>query len=289
MTLGAAPGPALSQAEFRSLRDLLQQHCGIFFREEMAFLMERRLRPRLSLLALTSFAAYHRYLKWHPDGPAELEAAVELLTTNETYFFREPNQLRAFQEEVLPALALQNAATRRLHVWSAGCSTGEECYTIAILMSEARALAGWQLEVHGTDISRRVLAVARRAEYGASSLRATSEELQRRHFKLVQGRHVPRAEVRALVTFGQGNLVDGAGPTPQGVDAVFCRNVMFYFDVSAKQKALAAFHRSLAPGGYLFLGHSESLINVTADFELVHLRNDVAYRKPLASLGGAPG
>ncbi|MHB8420443.1 MAG: CheR family methyltransferase [Myxococcales bacterium] len=288
MTFGAPPGPSLSAGEFRSLRDLLYEHCGIFFREEMAFLMERRLRARLTALSLASFDGYYRHLRWHPEGRVELEAAVELLTTNETYFFREPNQLRAFSEEVLPALAIQNAATRRLHVWSAGCSTGEECYTLAILLREAEALAGWRLEVHGSDISRKVVAAAKRAEYGASSLRATSEELQRRHFKLSSGRFVPRDEIRALVTFGQGNLLDEGDPgAPPEVDAIFCRNVIIYFDAKAKKRVLATFHRRLAPGGYLFLGHSESLINVTADFELVHLRNDVAYRKPPSAEDGA--
>ncbi len=288
MSFALPEGPSLTPAEFLALRELVHDHCGLFFREEMAFLMERRLRPRLQALSLLSFEGYHRHLRHHPDGKAELDVAVDLLTTNETYFFREPNQLRACSEEGVPALAEQNATSRRLRIWSAGCSSGEECYTLAILLREAEAVRGFSFEVHGSDISRKVLARARAAEYGPSSLRATSEELQRRHFRLVEARFVPRDEIRAMVTFGRGNLLDPfAGP--MAVDAIFCRNVMIYFDLGAKKRVLRTLHEKLVPGGYLFLGHSESLLNVTADFELVHLRNDVAYRRPaLASNGIRP-
>jgi chemotaxis protein methyltransferase CheR len=260
------------------------------FREEMGYLMERRLRPRLRALSLPTFESYHRYLRYHASRGVELEAAVESLTTNETYFFREPNQLRAFSEEVLPLLATRNAGARRLRVWSAGCSTGEECYTLAILVQQSGWFRGWEIEVFGSDISRKVLTAARHAEYSPSALRATSEELQRTYFKLVGGRFAPRADIRALVSFGHLNLLDGEilKGFPQ-VDVVFCRNVMIYFDLAARRRVLKTFYERLVPGGFLFLGHSESLINTTADFELVHLRHDVAYRKPGAPDPIAPG
>ncbi len=286
-------GPSLSPDEFRLLRDLLYDHCGIMFREEMSYLMERRLRARLGALGLPTFESYHRYLRYDGNRRAELEAAIEALTTNETYFFREPNQLRAFSEEVLPQLAARNAASRRLRIWSAGCSTGEECYTLAILIHQSGLFRDWEVEVFGSDISRKVLTAARQAEYSPSALRATGEELKRSYFKLVDGRFSPRADVRAWVSFGHLNLLDGEilQGLPQ-VDVVFCRNVMIYFDQAARRRVLKTLYRRLVPGGFLFLGHSESLISTTADFELVHLLHDVAYRKPSApapDASGSPG
>ena len=283
-------GPSLSPDEFRLLRDLLYEHCGIMFRDEMSYLMERRLRARLAALALPTFASYYRHLRYHLNRKAKLEAAVEALTTNETYFFREPNQLRAFSEEVLPELATRNAATRRLRVWSAGCSTGEECYTLAIVIQQSGWFRGWEVEVFGSDISKKVLMAARQAAYSPSALRATSDDLKRAYFKLVDGRFSPRADVRSWVSFGHLNLLDGEilQGLPQ-VDVVFCRNVMIYFDQAARRRALKTIYSRLVPGGFLFLGHSESLISTTADFELVHLRHDVAYRRPEAAGPSEPG
>ena len=286
----------MSPEEFRLLRDLLHEHCGIYIREEMGYLMERRLAPRLRARSLSSFSGYHRFLRSDPGRQAELDLAVEALATNETYFFREPNQLRAFSEELLPTLAEKRGRERRLRLWSAGCSTGEECYTLAILVLASGLFRGWDVRIVGTDISRRVLASAAAAEYPVSALRATSEELRRTQFRLVNGRFVPRDEVRALVSFVHENLLatghrELGSPAlatpgqPPGVslnelDAIFCRNVMIYFDLAARRRVLTAFRGRLSPGGYLLLGHSESLINVTADFELVHLRNDLVYRRP---------
>ncbi len=278
---------AMSPGEFSLLRDLLCEHCGILFRDEMAYLMERRLRPRLAERSLSSFESYHAFLRSDPDRAREMDAAIEALTTNETYFFREPNQLRAFSEEVVPAIA-STKSDKRLRVWSAGCSTGEECYTLAILLLQSVWLRGWEIEIVGTDISRKVLAAAERAEYGPSSLRATSEEMRRAYFRRIGARYVPRDDVRFAVSFVRHNLMDRAPSGQPPVDVIFCRNVMIYFDIKARRRVLESFWRRLAPGGYLFLGHSESLLNVTADFELVHLRYDVAYRKPAESAAGVP-
>ncbi|MBN1204618.1 MAG: protein-glutamate O-methyltransferase CheR [Myxococcaceae bacterium] len=278
----------MSAEEFRLLRDHVYSHCGILVREDMKFVMERRLWPRLEALGLRDFSMYHRYLRYDAQRRAELEAAVEALTTHETYFFREPAQLRAFSEEVLPVLQQRNAALQRLRIWSAGCSTGEEAYTLAMLLKESRRFEGWDVEVHGTDISRRVLATARRAEYGPSSLRATTPEQVSRFFEPVGTNKVRvRDEVRAWVSFGQLNLLDAeACQLVARMDAIFCRNVMIYFDIPARKRVLQAFSERLVPGGYLLLGHSENLLNLSADFELVHLRGDLVYRKPELTLKG---
>jgi chemotaxis protein methyltransferase CheR len=281
MTVEAGP---MTEEEFRLLRELVYEHCGLTFADDGRRLLERRLAPRLEQHGLGGFGAYYRFLRHDPGRRAELETAVESLTTHETYFYREPLQLRAFAEELLPALAARNAARRRLRVWSAGCSTGEEAYTIAILLLRSGLFEGWDLDVFGTDIARRVLAVARGGSYGPRAFRTPEADLLRPWFRARDGQQEVREPVRRLVSFGQVNLLDPAMLSLVGtMDVVFCRNVMIYFDLAARRRVVSAFRSRLREGGYLLLGHSESLLNVTADFELVHLRHDLVYRKPSGS------
>ena len=272
----------MSAEEFRLLRDFIYGHCGILVREDMQFVMQRRLWPRLEALGLKDFSAYYRYLRFDPQRRTELDTAIEALTTHETYFFREPRQLKAFTDEILPKLERRNARSRRLRFWSAGCSSGEEAYTVAMLLKESGRFEGWDVEVYGTDISRRVLATARQGEYGPSALRATSSERLGLYFTQIGPNRVRvRDDVRAWVSFGHHNLQDPeTGPLISRMDAVFCRNVLIYFDTPARQRVLRLIYDKLVPGGYLMLGHSENLINLSADFELVHLRGDLVYRKP---------
>src|SRR5689334_507548 len=273
--------PEMTLEEFRLLRDMVYEHCGILIRDDLKFVMERRLWPRLEVLGFSDFGAYHRYLRYDPSRKAELEAAIEALTTNETYFFREPLQLRAFTDELLPVLHRRNIRHRRLRIWSAGCSTGEEPYTVAMLVDASGLFQGWDVSVHGTDISRRVLEAARRAEYGPSALRAAPPDQVARYLEPAGARMRVRRDIRAMVSFGQLNLLDAetAELVPR-VDVIFCRNVMIYFDVTARRRVLKIFYDRLVDGGYLLVGHSESLINLSADFELVHLRHDLVYRRP---------
>jgi len=279
--------PEMSAEEFRLLRDLVHERSGISIPEDLKFVMERRLWPRLEALGLQDFATYHRFLRLDPRGAGELDFAIEALATNETYFFREKQQLQAFSKEILPILAEQNRATRRLRVWSAGCSTGEEPYTLAILIAESGRFEGWDVQVLGTDISRKVLASARRAEYGPSSMRAMPAGYLERYFTRIGTRYQLREDVRSLVTFGYLNLVElELGQLVARQDAVFCRNVLIYFDLPARRRVLELLHARLQEGGFLLLGHSESLINLTAAFELVHLESDLVYRKPRTGAHG---
>jgi chemotaxis protein methyltransferase CheR len=274
-------GPAMTQEEYRLLRELVYDHCGMSFGEEMRYLLERRLGPRLQFHGLADFTAYYRFLRYDLSRRAELETAVEALATNETYFYREPHQLRAFSEEILPALARENGHERRLRVWSAGCSTGEEVYTIAILLARSGLFHGWDLDVFGSDIARRVLAVARGGAYGPHAFRTPEAEAIRPWFRSEGGKWHVRDDIRRLASFGHANLLDDRMMSlVGGVDVVFCRNVMIYFDLAARKRVVRTFREKLRGGGYLLLGHSETLLHVTTDFELVHLRNDLVYRKP---------
>src|SRR5690242_12729602 len=274
-------GMKMTEEEFRLLRDLVQEHCGILFRDDARYLVERRLVPRLEALGLATFGEYHRHLRCAAPGDGELAEAVDLLTTNETYFWREPLQLGAFAREILPALARALAARRRLRILSAGCSTGEEPYTLAVIVKESGLFEGWDVQIHGGDISHRCLTQARAGAYGEHAFRAPESAGMRRWFHLRGGKWVVDDALRAMVRFSRENLLDPrAFATVPRVDVVFCRNVMIYFDLPARRRVLRRLHDKLRDGGWLLLGHSESLLNVTADFEIVHLREDLVYRKP---------
>jgi chemotaxis protein methyltransferase CheR len=275
------PEPPLSSDDFRLLRDVVGARIGLSLAPSSRPALERRLRERLGVVNKKSFAEYHQYLSFDPAAEAEWETLYDLLTTTETYFFREDYQLRAFQDEVLPALHERARPRKRLTVWSAGCSTGEETYTIAMLIHESNLFGGWDVRVFGSDLSRRCVAAARRGVYTAASFRTTTKEKRRAYFiDRADGAHVVE-RIRAMCHFGQMNLLEKDKARLIGrVDAIFCRNVLIYFDPHARKSTIELFHERLYPGGVLLLGHSESLLNISTAFELLHLKEDLVYRKP---------
>jgi chemotaxis protein methyltransferase CheR len=275
------PAVHMSLEEFRLLRDLIYDYCGIFFQDDSRNIVQRRLAPRLDTHGMRSYAEYHRFLRYDAGRKSELEEIVERVTTNETYFFRELYQLETLRDEIFPEIRDRHPRGKRMTIWSAGCASGEEAYTVAILVQESGLFADWDVRVFGNDISRRVLSVARKAAYGRSSFRVTDERYLRRYFREVEGKYQVRDEVKALVSFGHLNLLDEDMLSIIGdVDVVLCRNVLIYFDLEARKKAIASFHRKLLRGGYLLLGHSESLLNISTAFQLVHFKRDMVYRKP---------
>ena len=281
------PRPRISDAELGELQAIVERCCGVFHGIDSAYMIERRLGPRVEALGLASFGEYCRYLRSADDGPHELAEVIEELTTHETYFFREQFQLDAFSHELLPEVAQRRRHLQKLTIWSAGCSTGEETYTIAMLILESGLFRGWDVEVVGLDISRKVLSAARHGVYGASSFRTTPPELRARYFSASGegGRASFRIsdEVRALCSFRRLNLVDAPALAGLGAaDLIFCRNVLIYMGAAARRRIVDAFFAALVPGGYLLLGHSESLLNHATAFEVVRLDRDVVYRHPLA-------
>ncbi len=274
--------PTLSPEEFRLLRDAVGARTGLSLSPEMRSSVERRLRERLAVLNLRTFADYYQHLRFHPQAAQEWDEVYDLLTTNETYFYREDYQLHAFRDEVLPMLAEQAKGRRRLSVWSAGCSTGEEAYTIAILVRESGLFSGWDISVSGSDISRRCVAAARRGIYGAGSFRVMPQHLKRAHFLERESGLQVSDSIRPLCHFNQMNLLDADRARLLGrQDAVFCRNVLIYFDAQSRRRMIDLLYDRLYPGGVLLLGHSESLINLSTAFELCHLKGDLVYRKPV--------
>lgn len=273
----------MSDEEFQLLRDCIYGHCGIYFDSDSKYILEKRLSRRLTDLEIPTFYDYYHYLKYNRNKDQELMDIMDVLTTNETYFFRESFQLKAFTDEVIPELVKIKSArgNRSLRIWSAGCSTGEEPYTIAMLLSEIPELTGWNIEIIGTDISQRVLQHARRAVYGKASFRTTEEHYLLKFFSPQDGGYKVNDAIRNLVTISHLNLFDTNRMIMLGkVDLIFCRNVIIYFDLVAKKRVAESFHNTLYDGGFLLLGHSESLMNVTTLFTLRHFKNDMIYQRP---------
>jgi chemotaxis protein methyltransferase CheR len=277
---------------FRLLREFIHGYCGIFFDDGSKFLLEHRLTRRLEQRQLRSFEEYYHFLRYDRKREEELAILVDNLTTNETYFFRESPQLRAFSEEILPALRENLADRKVLRIWSAGCSTGEEPYTIAILLLESGDWwRDWQVEILGSDINQRVLHTARKGVYKKSAHRVTSPEMLSKYFiEEEKGNYRIVDRVRELVSFSYLNLLDPYKTSLiSNMDVIFCRNVIIYFDKEAKKKVIESFYEKLREGGYLLLGHSESLINISNAFALRTLKNDMVYEKSVRTKVEIPG
>lgn len=278
-----SPDTAMTEEEFRLLRDFIYKHCGLNFAEESKYLLEKRLNKRLQHHTLKSFKDYYYLLRYSPQKDQELTEAIDLLTTNETYFFREDFQLRTFIDEILPELRARKERTndRRLRIWSAGCSSGEEPYTLAMLLHDHPEVADWQIEIVGTDISQRVLQMARKGIYSSSSFRSTDPTYKRRFFSEVDGKFKIDDRIKRMVTVSHLNLLDTSRVAMLGMmDVVFCRNVIIYFDQLAKKRVVDSFYQRLRPEGFLLLGHSESLMNLSTSFLLRHFKDDMVYQRP---------
>jgi chemotaxis protein methyltransferase CheR len=263
---------AFSDADFRGLAQFAYEHAGIALSDSKRNLVYSRLSRRLRVLGQTSFRQYRDYLA---ATPAELEGFLNAISTNLTKFFREAHHFDHFRTHVAATFtqSARNAASRRLRVWSAGCSTGEEPYTIAVVLKhEIRDIDRYDVRILATDIDTDVLGKGALGEYPASGIEdvpATYHD----YFEPIQGDHrgakiVVSDEVRSLVAFRRLNLMHQwpfAGP----FDAIFCRNVMIYFDTATKTALVDRFRQKLKPGGWLYIGHSESLMGSHPGLQLV--------------------
>ncbi|MDA8083799.1 MAG: protein-glutamate O-methyltransferase CheR [Nitrospiraceae bacterium] len=272
----------LSEDVFRLIRDIIRDYCGLYFDDSSKYLIEKRLSRRVKNHHLKDFRDYYRFIRYDKNAEVELPAIMDILTVNETYFFREQNQLRAFSEEILDELRERNASTRTLRIWSAGCSTGEEPYTISMLINETGFFRGWDIEVHGSDINQRVLQTGRRGSYRKNSFRTTEPYFITKYFIDEDGQLRINDEIKKNVTFSYLNLLDPFRTRFLGkMDVIFCRNVLIYFDTASRKRVIENFYDRLTDGGYLLLGHAESLINISTAFNLKHFKHDMVYQKPL--------
>jgi len=277
----------LSEEEFRLLRDFIHENFGLFFDDGQRSSLRSRLAGRLASLDLLSFEDYYHYLRFGPQKAQELQSMVSHLTNNETYFFREQPQLQVFSEHVLRGLRDRKTAVgeRQLRILSAGCSTGEEAYTLAMIVHDSgHFFWNWDVKVVGMDVDAVALEKARRALYFHNSFRAMSPALRERHLVPEGGGGQIKDSIRRLVSLQQGNILDAASyQSLKGMDVVFCRNVLIYFSDTGIRKVIQHFYDALVPGGHLFLGHAESLSRITDLFTPVRFPGAMIYRKP----GGA--
>ena len=276
----------LPEDVFRLIRDIIKDYCGLYFDDTSRYLLEKRLSRRIKNHHLNDFRDYYRFIRYDKRAEEELTAIMDLLTVNETYFFREQNQLKAFSEEILEELKTLNQDRKTLRVWSAGCSTGEEPYTIAMLINESGHFNRWDIEIHGSDINQRVLQTARRGVYRKNSFRTTEPYFMSKYFIEEDSSFKISDAAKKHVNFSYLNLLDPFRSKFLGkMDVIFCRNVLIYFDNASRRRVIENFHDRLVDGGYLLLGHAESLINISTAFTLKHLKNDMVYQKPNGNTG----
>jgi len=284
---GTEPELRMTDREFRMFAELLRRHCGLHFGPETRVLLEKRVARRVNELELDSFAAYHYLMRSSSPGDGELARLIDELTTNETYFFRERSQLSALIEEIVPERLLERRSRGGgpVTIWSAGCSSGEEPYSVMMLALEAGLAPRVDLRIFASDVSRRMLRKARQGAYREASFRETEPRLRERYFVEKDGLWRISDDVKKQVDFIHMNLVDPSKLALLGaVDAILCRNVIIYFDVECKRRVIESLGEKLHLGGYLVLGRSESLIGLSSSFELRHLKNDLVYRKPMPGM-----
>ncbi len=282
MTLRAAT--PISDAEFKELRDFIYQRSGIWVDEKRKYLFENRFHKRLATLGLKSFDEYVKLLKFDPRANEEMKTLWEIITTNETSFFRDIKQLESFQKVILgEVLAEQRKKGKlELNIWSAGCSSGEEPYTLAMLISESLGLElpKWKVLISAVDLSPAMIAKAKEATYGDYAFKTTTEEQKKKFFVPEGANFKVKPELARMVSFQQMNLNDDAAvrrvPKSQ---IVFCRNVIIYFDDAMRTKVARAFYDNLLSGGYLLLGHSETLHKISTAFRPKFIPGAMAYRK----------
>ena len=271
---------AVAPAQLKLLTDLIEQRFGLTFQGIRQEILASKLGPRLRELRLTSVRDYYHFLRFHPDAESELARLPAMVTNNETYFFRETHQFDLLIGQVIPERR-QTLRDRPLRLLSAGCSSGEEPYSLSIALHESGlAAAGISWEIDACDLNPERIARAQAGLYTESSLRACDETARRRYFVPEPQGYRLRPKYRAGVRCFQANLVAPQGTLGWSVyDAILCRNLLIYVGEEAFASVIQLFTRSLLPGGYLFLGHSESLLDRKTAFAPVMMNGGVVYRK----------
>jgi chemotaxis protein methyltransferase CheR len=291
------PSIQLSEPELKLLQTLVYQECGMFFDARRAHFLQDRLQRRLQACRLESFYSYYRLLTSR-EGRTELAALLENLTINETSFFRNKPQFDLFHKGTMEELLRKKNSDRNwnIRIWSAGCSTGQEPYTIAMLLCDALAYytlrngsqfehpvpkplvpPPWKAEVLASDISYSALRAAQEGNYSEQQMEPVDYMYRLRYFDKIGDHYAVKPQLKQLVKFDFHNLKTEY--LPQGNDIIFCRNVMIYFDQAEQKRLVEKLRRCLSPDGYLFIGHAESLFGLSEKFSMIHQNNGTAYQR----------
>ncbi len=274
----------MSDAHFDQLRKIVYDRAGIHFQDSKKYVLESRLARRLEELEFDDFEQYLMFLTMGPYQTEEFQEMFNRITINETSFFRNEPQLDVFEQRVLPELLEKRKSTKRLRIWSAACSSGEEPYTIAIQLHRSLGvrLADWKIEILGTDISEKVLNQAVSGAYPRYAIRSVNPSVLSRYFKEDNGQYQLDDEIRSMVHFETLNLKDRLAAKRFGKwDVIFCRNVMIYFDDEMKTACAKLYHEQIEDDGTLFIGHSETLRNLDVPFQQLDIPQAFAYRKAI--------
>jgi chemotaxis protein methyltransferase CheR len=275
----------ISDSNFEILRDFIYNYCGIYFHTGRKYFLESRLVRRMEAKGLKDYADYYKLLRSPVEGPTEIRQLLIEITTNETCFFRNTQQIGALERQFFPEIveAKKKIGFKKLRIWSAGSSSGEEPYTFAMILNEKRSsiLKDWTIEIVGTDISDKVLAQAKDGVYNNYSVRNMSEIFRKKYFKEESaGVFTISPEIKKMVSFSNLNLYDDSRMVfMKSFDIIICSNVLIYFDAPAKTKIVQHFYNNLQPYGYFFLGQSESLHSINDKFKTVHFPGGFAYKK----------
>lgn len=274
----------LTEREFKQISDLIHEKCGMFFDDRKLYFVEKRIEQRMKETAFSQFRDYYRSLKYNHNHE-EMANLVESLTTNETYFYRHIPQLESFAEEALPHLLAEKKKTgdRTLNIWSAASSSGEEIYTVAIMLREHLSdFNHWRVQLLATDIDRKIIQRAKQGIYDKRSVKDVPPDVLKKYFELMNdGRFQLKQEILKSVRFDWVNLIDRDRMRKiRGMDFIFCRNVLIYFDDNARRQVIHSLYDSLNKNGFIFLGHSESVGRLSAAFKLVKFKKSLSYQKP---------
>lgn len=273
----------LSDYTFNELRNFIYDQCGIYYTDNKKYLLEGRVAKRIASNKLSSFEDYLNFLR-SPMGRNELNELFDAITINETYFFRAPQQFEAFETHIVPEIlsTRQNLFNPVFRIWSAASSTGEEAYTLAIIVAEKLKpiYPRVQFQILASDINKAVLEQARQGVYKEYSVRNVPQHLLKKYFTQQGGNFILNDEIKQMVKFMNINLYDAQQMrTVTNCDVIFCCNVLIYFDMPSKQQVVTHLYNSLNKGGYLFIGYSESLHGISKAFKLVHFPKAMAYQK----------
>jgi chemotaxis protein methyltransferase CheR len=274
----------LSLEQYGRLCRLIYDRLGLSFDDKKIHFLSKRVSTRMECLSLDNPADYLMRLAYGESAAAEMQALANLITTNETYMFREYEQLEAFANSCLPEVvdSKKTQGDRSLRIWTAGCSSGEETYTIAIIVREVfPAIVDWDMQIVATDIDEQRLAMAAAGVYGERSMKNVPPEYLNRHFVRQGGDWRVKPRTRSLLTIQHLNLHDRLQMRQmRAFDFIFCRNVLIYFDDASRKAAVDHFYNALSPGGFLFLGHSESVGRISSAFRLRRMGEHLVYMKP---------
>jgi len=271
----------MTEETFKQLRDFIYEKTGIYVPDNKKYFLENRLSRILKEKNFRSFDDYLYFLKYSANRH-DFSKLFDSVTTNETFFFREPQQFEVLTNNLLPQIIKENTQMGRKDIkfWSAASSTGEEAYTIAMLLLEKPELVSIRKEIYASDISEAVLMSAKKAMYGSYSVRNVPPQYMAKYFKDSGGIYILSDAVKSMVKFMSINLIEEKEVKQlKGIDVVFCRNVLIYFDDKAKKKAVSLIYDVLRPKGYLFVGTSESLHNITRAFRPMVINKVVVYQK----------